>query len=95
MDGPNVSQRLDALPRRQVDRAWPEEGRVVSEEPVVEAPQDFACAVLPEVVPPGLVARPSMALLARVRDGLLALDAPGGPSLQAPVPSPRREVYGQ
>ena len=69
MDGPNANERLNALPRRQVDRAR-------LEEPVTETPEVPIPTTLSEGFPPGLVRRPSLELLARVRDGLQVLDVP-------------------
>ena len=88
MDGPNASQRPPALPRRQADRARPEEYRAAPVELGTEIPEPPEPAV-PSTIPspPGLVKRPSLDLLARVRDGLQVLDAPAGRSTQNPAPA--------
>ena len=76
MDGPNASQRPPALPRRQVDRARPEAGRAAPVGLGTEISEPPPKPAIPAAFPPGLVQRPSLELLARVRDGLVVLDAP-------------------
>ena len=93
MDSPNASQRPSALPRRQADRARPEAGRAAPTELGTELPEPPPESVVPGAFPPGLVERPSLDLLARVRDGLQVLDAPAGRSAQNPAPSMWRGMW--